>query len=164
VKIVDNPYFGHIIVFVVVGSLIGYSPMFMGIIRKTRLATDSLLRFLTRASLLSLIIALVCVAIFDYYARFIPWSSIPVWFWYLVGVFFAGVAIKKYIRYLKSREMTTLYNAGWFALSGLLITMYETMFTSGTSGIILTLIILFLAVLVRYCYWKQLHHHAKEST
>lgn len=154
---------GNLLVFVVVGSLIGYSPFSAGIIRRTKLATDSVARFLTRASILSLIIGLVCVAVYDRYQHFIPWSRIPVWFWYSVGIFFAGVGIKKYFNYLKSREMAVLYNAGWFALSGLLITVYETMHPVGIAGLIVTCLIIFLAVLVRYCYWKQLHHHAKGS-
>ena len=161
--IVNNAYFGHIIVFIVVGSLIGYSPMSAGLIRKTRRTTDSIRRFLTKASVLSLLIAIIVVGLFDYYARFIPWASIPKWFWYIIGVFFAGVALKKYLKFLKCKERAVLYNALWFALAGVLITMYETMLNQGTGGMIITIIVILLAVLVRYCYWKQLHHHAKEK-
>ena len=163
VDIVNNAYIGHIIIFIVVGSLIGYSPMSAGIIRRTKRATDTIVGFLTRASVLSLVIALVCVAVYDRYQHFIPWAQIPIWFWYAVGLFFGVVAVKKYINYLKRRELAILYNAGWFALSGLLITVYETMHPEGVAGIIITLLIIFLAILVRFCYWKQIHHHAKEN-
>ena len=153
---------GHLIVFIVIGSLIGYSPLSAGIIRKTKRASDTIKRFLAKASVLSLMIALVCVTIYDRYQHIIPWSEIPNWFWYLLGAGFAGVGIRKYMTYRQCRLKTVLYNAGWYALAGLLIILYETMDPEGTGGFIITTIVLILATAIRFMYWKQIHHHAKE--
>ena len=159
----QNPFISQLVVFIVIGTLLGYSPFSAMIIKRTRRSSESHRWFFTKAALLSLLFALVIVSLNDLFYPFLPWGEFPRWFWYLAGTIFVLLGVRQFFIYQLKGGLSILYNAIWYVLAGILLTLFETKDPQGTANLTTTIIVIFLAVVARYCYWKNLHHHTKES-
>ncbi len=155
-------YIGQLVVFIVIGTLVGYNPMAAKIIKKILPVPEKSQQYLARASVISLIIASLLVGIYEWFYPLIPWEEIPVWGWVLAGLGFWWAAWKKFWNFHQTLDWTQFYNAAWYFLAGLLIALFETLDPRGMGNIFLTLIIVGLAAVTRLFYWIELHQHAND--
>jgi hypothetical protein len=155
-------YIGQLVVFLVIGTLVGYNPMSAKFIKKILPVPEKSRRFLAKASLISLIIATLTVGIYELFYPLVPWEKIPHWVWAAVGLGFWWAAWKKFRNFHRTLDWTQFYNAAWYFLAGLLIALFETLDPQGLGNIFLTLVIVGLAVITRLFYWIELHQHAND--